>query len=280
MKPDDVREFDMTFPEDEEIQEHLRGKTGHFTVTLKELREKVLPDADDDFASSFGEFTTLQELRTDIQSRLERNAIDRARHDFADKIIDYAVANATLELPDVLIEQEVEVMHDEFRNTLARQGIAETAYLQATGQTEADLHTEFRPSAEKRTKTLLVLTEIARAEGVTVPEADIEAEVERARERYSDKKVVAYFESERGHDFIRSTLRRTRVVEGLVDAWLAEHPEHPPLLHLEDQEAALATPEAEAAASIGATDPGSLEELEEHTHQHPEAATTASGGKG
>ncbi len=280
MKPDDVREFDMTFPEDEEIQEHLRGKTGHFTVTLKELREKVLPDADDDFASSFGEFTTLQELRTDIQSRLERNAIDRARHDFADKIIDYAVANATLELPDVLIEQEVEVMHDEFRNTLARQGIAETAYLQATGQTEADLHTEFRPNAEKRTKTLLVLTEIARAEGVTVPEADIEAEVERARERYSDKKVVAYFESERGHDFIRSTLRRTRVVEGLVDAWLADHPEHPPLLHLEDQEAALATPEAEAAASIGATDPGSLEELEEHTHQHPEAATTASGGKG
>jgi hypothetical protein len=66
----------------------------------------------------------------------------------------------------------------------------------------------------------------------------------------------------------------------LVDRWLADHPDHPPLLHLEDMEAALATPEAEAAASIGATDPGSLEDLEEHTHSHPEAATTASGGKG
>src|SRR4029079_16604391 len=137
---------------------------------------KVLPDADDDFASSFGEFDSLTALRTDIQARLERNAIDRARHEFADKIIEYAVANATLELPDVLIEQEVEVMHDEFRSTLARQGIAESAYLQATGQTEADLHTECRRSAEKRTKTLLVLTEIARAEGVTIPDADVEVE--------------------------------------------------------------------------------------------------------
>ena len=75
------------------------------------------------------------------------------------------MANATLELPDILVDQEVEVMHDEFRGTLARQGIAEDAYLKAVDKTEADLHTEFRPGAEKRVKTLLVLSKVADAEG-------------------------------------------------------------------------------------------------------------------
>ena len=73
-----------------------------------------------------------RDLRADIQHRLERNALDRARHQFADRIIEYAVANATVELPEVLIDQEVEVLHDEFRASLARQGITEEAYLKAS----------------------------------------------------------------------------------------------------------------------------------------------------
>src|SRR4029079_2448200 len=196
---------------------------------------KVLPDADDDFASSFGEFDSLTALRTDIQARLERNAIDRARHEFADKIIEYAVANATLELPDVLIEQEVEVMHDEFRGTLARQGITEEAYLKATEKTNDDLHAEFRPNAERRVRTLLVLTRVADAEGLEIPDADVDAEVAQGRERYAnDPRLLSYFESERGRSFIRSTLRRSRVVETIIDQWLLDHPEHPALPHLED----------------------------------------------
>ena len=94
----------------------------------------------------------LAALRVEIRSRLERNALDRARHEFSDQIIEYAVANATLELPDVLVDQEVEVMHDEFRGSLARQGITEEAYLQVVEKTEADLHAEFRPQAEKRVR--------------------------------------------------------------------------------------------------------------------------------
>jgi hypothetical protein len=74
-------------------------------------------------------------------------------------------------------------------------------------------------------------------EGVEVPDRDVEAEVDRARQRYgSDRRTVAYFESERGRSFIRSTLRRSRLVEKLIDEWLAAHPEHPPLPHVEDDE--------------------------------------------
>jgi FKBP-type peptidyl-prolyl cis-trans isomerase (trigger factor) len=151
-------------------------------------------------------------------------------------------------------------MHDEFRATLARQGISEPAYLKATDKTEADLHTEFRPRAEQRVKVLLVLSKIADTEAIDVPDADVEAQVELARTRYrDDPKTIAYFESERGRNFIRSTLRRTRVVETLVDRWLAAHPEHQPLPHMEDDApSAVEAPEAEAAASIDATDPGSI----------------------
>ena len=118
-------------------------------------------------------------------------------------------------------------MHDEFRSSLARQGIAEEAYLKAVTQTEADLHTEFRPRAEERVKTLLVLSKIAEVEGIEVTDADVEAEIAAARMRYADDpRTLAYFESERGRNFIRSTLRRTRTVEALVDA-LAGRPPRP-----------------------------------------------------
>jgi trigger factor len=246
-------EFDITFPADyPEIE--LAGKEAHFTVELKELREKVLPEVDDDFIHIFGDFADVEALRADIRSRLERNALDRARHGFADRIIEYAVANATLDLPDILVGQEVEVMRDELRGTLARQGISEDAYLKAVDKAEADLLADFRPGAEKRVRTLLVLGKVAEAEGVVVPDDDIEAEVATGRERYArDPRMLAYFESERGRSYIRSTLRRSRVVEQLIDGWLTAHPDHVPLPHLEDAPASTIESGAAAAqASIAA----------------------------
>jgi trigger factor len=259
LKVGDETEFDITFPEDYNEAE-LAGQTAHFKVTVRELREKILPDADDEFARSMGDYADLPALRVEVRQRLERNAVDQARHAFADRIIDYAVSNSTLELPDVLIEQEVEVMHDEFRASLGRQGITEEAYLKVTEKTDKDLHDDFRPRAEQRVKVLLVLTKIAEAEGITVPEGDIEAEIERGRERYKgDQKLLRYFDSERGRNFIRSTLRRSRLVEKLVDDWLTAHPDHPALPHVEDGPvSALEDGSAASSAAIEATDPGSL----------------------
>ena len=237
LRPGETAGFDITFPDDYP-EASLAGKPVRFDVELKELREKVLPPEDDDFARAIGQFDDLAALRSEVKARLERNALDRARHEFADKIIEYATANATLELPDVLVDQEVEIMHDELRGSLARQGVDEAAYLKATEKSEADLHADFRPRAEKRVKVLLVLSKIAEDEGLEIADRDVEAEVRTARQRYgNDRKTMAYFESERGRSFIRSSLRRSRLVEKLVDEWLAAHPEHPALPHLEESEA-------------------------------------------
>ena len=247
-------EFDVTFPDDY-AEAELAGKPAHFEVELKELREKILPELNNEFAASMGDYADLAALRVDVRKRLERSALDSARHTFSDRIIEYAVANATMDLPDILIDQEVEVMHDEFRATLARQRISQDAYLKATNQSEEDLHKEFRPRAEQRVKVLIVLSKIAEVEGITVTDDAVEAEVERARQRYAgDARLIGYFESERGRNFIRSTLRRSKVVEYLVDGWLAAHPDHPALPHIEDDATGTVEAVAESAGGADAQD--------------------------
>ncbi len=234
LRPGGTAEFDITFPDDYQ-DEALRGAQAHFDVELKELREKIVPAADDDFAQSMGDFADLATLQAEIRKRLERNALDRARHGFADRIIEYAVKNATIEIPDILVDEEVEVMHDEMKGALARQGITEEAYLSATGKAAEELHKEFRPGAEERAKTLLVLGEIATREGIDVPDRDIIDEIIRAKARYaSEPKLAAYFDTPRAQAAIRSSLRRARVVETLIERWLAAHPEHPAIPHAED----------------------------------------------
>jgi trigger factor len=256
---DETKGFDITFPEDYG-EETLAGQRVHFEVELRELREKVLPDMDDDFIKSVGDFVDEAEMRSEIKKRLERNALDKARHQFSDRIIEYAVANSTIDLPDILVDQEVEVMHDEFRGALARQGISEEAYEKVAGKSHEDLHADFRPDAEKRVRVLLVLSRIAEVEGLTISDADVQAEIDRARERYAgDTKTLRYFDSERGRNYIRSTLRRSRVVEQLVDDWLAAHPDHPAIPHIEDgPPESVDEDQARSVAAVDATDPGSI----------------------
>ena len=253
----ETREFNTVFPDNYQ-EESLRGQTAHFSVELLELRAKVLPEANDEFARSVGKFADMTALTAELRKQLEANALDRARHEFGAKIIEYATGNATLEVPDILVDQEVEVMQDEMRSALARQGISQEAYLKITNKTAEEVRQESRPAAEKRVKTLLVVSEIAKAKGVEAPEALVQAEIDQARSRYaSDQNLIRYFESERGRSYIRSTIRRSRTVEQLIDEWLEAHPDSPQIAHIEEVKvgSSVGSPSAEAAASAGAADP-------------------------
>ncbi|MGZ6258041.1 MAG: trigger factor [Candidatus Limnocylindrales bacterium] len=250
----DQKSFALNFPDDYP-EPALAGQAVEFRVTMRELRAKQLPEADDDFARQLGPYADLDAVRADVKVRLEANARDRARHAFADRIIEFAVANGTVEVPDVLIEREVEVMHDELRVRLAEQGIGYEEYLKVTERDDAALHAEFHDPAEHRVKVLLVLSTIAEQEQVEVSEAEVEAEIARARTRYTNNpRLLAYFDSPRGRTYLQSTLRRTKVVELLVDRWLSAHPEAGPLPHLEE-EPSIADPLA--AAQGAATEQGS-----------------------
>jgi trigger factor len=233
LKEGDSKTFTITFPGDYQ-EADLAGKPADFEVGMLELREKRMPDADDDFARAMGTYEDLAALREEIKTRLERNSLDRARHVFADRIIDFAVANATVDLPDLLIESEQEVMFDELKVRLAEQGIAYEDYLRATERDEAQVRAEFRPDAEKRVKTLLVLSAIADKEGIEVTDEELAIELDRSRERYVDNpRLISYLESARGRTYTRSLLRRSKVVETLIDRWIEQHPEFGNVQHIE-----------------------------------------------
>jgi trigger factor len=235
MREDEERTFTLRFPDDYQETE-LAGQPVGFRATLRELRQKSLPPLDDDFARGLGAYDDLDSLRAELRRRLDRSARDRARHRFADRIIEFATANATVELPDLLVDREVEVMFDELRVRLAEQRIDYDEYLRVTERDESKLREEYREQAEHRVKVLLVLAAVADREGIEVDDAAVEAELARGRRQSQDSpKLMAYLESARGRSYIRSQLRRTQTVETLIDRWIAAHPEFSDIRHVEDE---------------------------------------------
>jgi trigger factor len=217
LKVGESREFDLPFPDDYRV-DTLAGKTAHFDVTLLDLRERILPELDDAFAASVGEVATMDELRAEIRDALGKRAEAEARHAFGDRIIDFATSNATVELPEVMIANEVEIMRDELRARLAEQRIGLDQYLQLSSQTPEELLAELREPASRRVKTLLVLSAIAEQEGIDATDAEVDAEVERQLERYPDEpRLREYLGSRRGRSYLRMTLRNRTLVDSLID---------------------------------------------------------------
>jgi trigger factor len=283
MKEEDERTFSVTFPEDY-AEESLQGAEVEFTAKLLELRERRLPEADDDFAGLVGEYEDMAALRVDLRARMEVNALDRARHQFVDRIIEYANGNATVVLPEILVEREINTMIDELKVRVAEQGIDYQQYLKVTEKDEAGLREEYREGAEGRVKTLLVLGAIAEKEEVTVDEADVQAEIDRVlADPGAGDNIKEYLASDRGRNYIRSQLRRSQTVEMLADRWIEAHPDFENVQHqhghthedepLEDEEPI--DPVTEVAQEVTETVIG--DPAAEVTDETAEAAAAAEG---
>jgi trigger factor len=217
MTIDQTKGFEIDFPDDYRV-EALRAKRAQFEVTLLDLRERILPELDDEFAKSVGELSTVDELRAEIRDALARRGADEARHHFADRIIDFATANASVELPEVMIANEIEIMRDELRNRLAAQQIGMDRYLEMARQSPEDLATELREPASRRVKSLLVLSAIAEKEGIDATPEQVEDEIADQLTRYPDEpRLREYLTSRRGRSYLRMTLRNRTLVDTLID---------------------------------------------------------------
>jgi trigger factor len=216
--------FDITFPDDYRVEE-LRGKEAHFEVELLDLREKVLPEVSDEWAKSTGDVETVDALRAEIRDAMEKRAAAEARHTFGDRIIDFAVSNASVELPEVMVTNEIEIMRDELQTRLAQQRIGLDQYLAFSKQTPEELTAELREPATRRVKTLLVLSAIAEKEGIDASDEQIEAEIAEQLARYdNDAKLREYLTSRRGRSYLRMTIRNRTLVDTLIDRALGTDP--------------------------------------------------------
>jgi trigger factor len=217
MAIDETKGFEIDFPDDYRVEE-LQGKHAHFDVTLLDLRERILPELDDEFAKSVGELSTVEELRAEIRDALARRGADEVRHHFADRIIDFATSNASVELPEVMIANEIEIMRDELRNRLAAQQIGMDRYLEMARQSPEELATELREPASRRVKSLLVLSAIAEKEGIDATPEQVEEEIADQLARYPDEpRLREYLTSRRGRSYLRMTLCNRTLVDTLID---------------------------------------------------------------
>lgn len=185
-KAGDNVEVTVTFPEDYQAED-LAGKEAIFKVVVHEVKTKELPDLDDEFAKDVDEnVETLAELKEKYMKELTE-AKEKAAEDAKDELaIRTAVENAEiLDLPHVMVHDEVHRSMDEFLNNMQRQGISPEMYYQLTGSTEADLHKQFEGEAENRVKTNLVIEAIAAAENLEATDEDIEKEIAELSEAYN-----------------------------------------------------------------------------------------------
>ena len=182
---DDV-EVKVTFPEDYQAED-LAGKEAIFKVKVHEVKEKELPALDDEFAKDVDdEVETLDELKAKIREELTATKASQAEEAVHDEALRKAVENAeVVELPHVMVHDEVHRAMDEFLNNMQRQGISPEMYYQLTNSTEADLHKQFEQDAELRVKTNLVIEAIVKAENLEATEEEIEKEIAELAETYN-----------------------------------------------------------------------------------------------
>jgi trigger factor len=217
LKVSESKGFDITFPDDYRVEE-LQGKQAHFEVEMLDLRERILPEVDDEFAKSTGDVATVDELNAEIRDALQKRAEAEARHSFGDRIIDFAASNATVELPEVMIANEIEIMRDELRNRLAQQRIGLEQYLALSKQTPEELSAELREPASRRVKVLLVLSAIAEKEGIDASDEEITAEIEEQLARYgNDPQLAESLSSRRARSYLRMTIRNRKLVDTLME---------------------------------------------------------------
>ncbi|MDR0899208.1 MAG: trigger factor, partial [Lactobacillaceae bacterium] len=177
----------VTFPEQYQAED-LAGKDALFEVKIHEVKKLELPAIDDEFAKDVDDqVASLEELKTKIKDRLQTQKSEVAKDEFETNAIQAAVDNAKLDtenLPQDLIEEDVNRQMGNFFNNLQSQGIAPDMYFQLTGQTEHDLHEQFEKDSPNRVKTTLVLQAIADAENFDITDADIDIEYARLATAY------------------------------------------------------------------------------------------------
>jgi trigger factor len=215
----DERQVEVTFPDDYQA-ESLAGEDAVFKVEVKEVREKILPDLDDDFASEASEFDTLEELRADIAKRVGEAVDERAEQDFRVAAVDAAVDAATVEMPDDLVEARARERWDRVERQLAARGMSPDAYLQMQGKTREELLEESKPDAERELKREAVLAAIAEAEAIEVSEEEMtEALAHTAEhERTTPEKLLARLR-ENGRDaMVREDIQVRKAIDIVADS--------------------------------------------------------------
>ena len=173
----------VTFPEEYQAEE-LQGKEAVFKCTVHEIKEKELPELDDEFASEVSEFDTLEEYKEDVKKNLTEKKVKDAETARENAAVEAAVKASEIEIPEAMLETQQRQMVDEFSQRITMQGMSMEQYMQFTGATYEKLIEQVKPQAEERIRARLVLEAIAKSENIVATEEDYEKEMKTMAEVY------------------------------------------------------------------------------------------------
>ena len=179
---DDV-DVNVTFPDQYQAEE-LQGKPAVFKVKLKEIKEKEMPELDDDFAQDVSDCDTLEEYKNQVKEKLQKAKEDDVKREQEDEIIGKIIDNAFMEIPEQMVDAQTRQMTQEFAQRLQSQGLSLEQYMQFTGMTPEKMMEELQPQALKRIQSRLVLEAVAAAEELRASEEDYEKEIENMAKMY------------------------------------------------------------------------------------------------
>jgi trigger factor len=214
----DERTVTIAFPDDYGAPE-LAGREAEFAVTVKEVKAKELPAIDDDLAAEAG-FDTLEELRDDIRERLSEAQSAQIDAEFREAAVDSAVAAATIDVPDALVEARARELWEQMAHTLSHQGISREMYLQIAGKTEDEIVEENRESAGRDLRREAVLAAVVEAEGIEATDEEVLESLERAAaaDRTSPKKLLERLRSSGRLDGLKAELAQRKAIDRIAES--------------------------------------------------------------
>lgn len=225
MSAGETKTFTLTYPEDYP-EEELAGEEAEFTVTIKEVREKQVPELDDALASTLsnGKYPTLEELRREMRTDMEKSLADRSESETDSNLIDQILASSTIKYPPVLVEAEVD---DDVRGLMGRleqQGATLDEYLESIGKTREQLVTELAGAARRRIEIGLLLGRVSETENLILEDADLDAALTEQAEtqRTSPAAIRAVLESNGGMEALRNRTQAKKVLDFLRGSAIIE----------------------------------------------------------
>ena len=209
-------EVNVTFPTEYHAEE-LAGKPAKFDVTVKTIKEKELPELNDEFADNVSDFSTLAEYKEDLKTQLEERRMRAATTENENNVVDKVVANAQMDLPQAMVETEARGMLEEYAQRLQNQGLNINDYLKYTGQTAEKLLEQLTPDAEKRIRTRLVLEKVAETENIEVTDEVFQGQLEKMAKDYQiDLERFKTFITGAQEEQIRGDLKIQQAIDFLM----------------------------------------------------------------
>ena len=212
------KDVNVKFPENYG-KEDLNGKDVVFKVTVKEIKVKEIPAADDEFAKDVSEFDTIAELKEDIKKKMEEENDNKIKNELEELVIGASIEKATIDLPEVMVEKEIDNMISDLENKLKYQGLTLEQYIQYTGNDEQKMREYMKENAERKVRADLVLNAIAKVENIEATEEELKEKATEVAKMYQsepDEKMINLLISAQ-KDMLESDIKINKTIKLLID---------------------------------------------------------------